>query len=430
MTTFEINQIITGTVETLAFGGEGILRHEGLVVFIPFAAPGDLLRCRLKKVKKNYAFAEIVEIFQKSPHRISPRCPYFGVCGGCQLQHLSYEEQLHQKRIWVEDAFKRIGKFDNVIVPDVVPAAQNWEYRRHIDLHLQVIKTHYHAGYIAIDNRSLVEVDQCVIFTAQEEKILEEIQQIIPKFIPASLEPAKLTILKGYILHFHFKDLPTNAAEVIQKAMARYEDWKGVILSSHSKTLSYGAIEPTYAIDNLNFRFSTSVFMQSHPEQSLKIYFKICELAKGKNEILDLYCGIGISSLLLAKQGSHVKGIEYSQKSIDCAKRNAHKNHIINAHFQRGSVEEIIEDISVPNFVILNPPREGADAKVIEALRNKKPKEIVYVSCMPSTLARDLRLLCEDGLYQIVECQPYDMFPQTAHLETLVHLKLHFGYKL
>ncbi len=418
------DQIVTGEINALAFGGEGILRHEGLVIFVPFAAPGDTIKCRIKRVKKSFAFGEIVEILHKSPHRTSPRCPYFGVCGGCQLQHLNYEEQLHQKRIWVEDALTRIGKFSELAVNNVIPATQNWEYRRHIDLNLHVVKNHYQAGYIGIDNHSLIEVNQCVIFTPAEDKILEEIHQTVHKFIPASLDPGKLTLLKGYILHFHFKDLPTNASEVIQKAMAHYSDWKGVILSSHSKTLTFGTTELSYEIDALKFRFSSTVFMQNHPEQSLKIYQKISEIAKHAPVILDLYCGIGISTLLLAKQGATVHGIEYNNKSIDLAKRNAHANHILNAHFQKAAVEEVIQSINVPDFVILNPPREGLDGKIIEVLKKRKPQEIVYVSCMPSTLARDLRLLCENDLYQIIECQPYDMFPQTSHVETLVHLTL------
>lgn len=419
----ELNQIVTGDIQTLAFGGEGILRHDGLVIFVPWAAPGDTLQCRLKRIKKSYAFGEIVEIQHKSPLRTHPKCPYFGTCGGCQLQHITYAAQLYEKRIWVEDALKRIGKFSSIQVTDVIPAEHPWAYRRHIDLHLHVIKNHYHAGYIAVDNKTLVEADQCVIFTPVEEKLLHEVQQVIPQLTPVSPDPGKLTLLKEHILHFHFKEMPQNASEVIQKAMRDYPDWKGVIVSSHRKTLHFGVINLSYEVDQLRFQFSTTVFMQNNPEQSVKIYRKILALAHGVPELLDLYCGIGISSLLLARQGSNVTGIEYNQKSIDFAKRNAETNHISNAHFETGAVEEIIHKISIPDFVIVNPPREGLDPKVIETLKLKKPKQIVYISCMPATLARDLRLLCEYNLYTIAECQPYDMFPQTAHVETLVHLK-------
>ena len=416
MSMLQPHDIITGDIESLAFGGEGILRHEGFVIFVPFAAPGDRIKCRIQRVKKNYAFAEIVEIVQKSPQRVEPRCPYFGRCGGCQLQHISYEGQLEQKRIWVEDALLRIGKFSTVTVSPVVPATPHWAYRRHIDLHLQPTDKGYRAGYIEVDNRSLIEVEECVIFLPQENPLLKQVQEVVKQLIPASADPAKLTILKECVLHFHFKELPPNAQEVFQNA--RYPNWKAVILSSSRKTLTFGKQELSCTIEGLNIHFTSTVFMQNHPEQSLNIYRKISELAKGAPDILDLYCGIGISSLLLARQGSKVTGIEYNQKSIDCAVRNARSNHLLNAHFQKGAVEEILPTISIPDFVILNPPREGLDPRVIEILKKQRPKQILYISCLPSTLARDLRLLG----YRIAACQPYDMFPQTAHVETLVHL--------
>lgn len=412
------NDLITGEIQSLAFGGEGILRHEGFVVFIPFAAPGDLVKCRIRRVKKSYGYGDLVEILRPSLQREKPRCPYFGRCGGCQLQHISYEGQLEQKKVWVEDALLRIGKFTDIPVAPVIPATPHWVYRRHIDLHLQPTERGYIAGYIEVDNRSLIEVKQCVIFVPPENPLLSQVQEVVKQLKPTCPDPAKLTLLKENVLHFHFKELPSNAAEVIEKAQVRYPNWKAVILSSSTKTLTFGKQELACTIDGLTFQFSSTVFMQNHPEQSLNIYRKINELAKNAPKILDLYCGIGISSLLLAKQGSSVTGIEYNQKSIDCALRNARTNHISNAQFQKGAVEEVISTLAIPDFVILNPPREGLDPRVIDRLKIQRPEQIVYVSCMPATLARDLRLLD----YQIALCQPYDMFPQTAHVETLMHL--------
>lgn len=422
----KLHDIVSGKIGKLAFGGEGILRHDDLVLFVPFSAPDDTVSCRIDKLKKNYGEASVVEILNPSPLRVKPSCDFFGICGGCQLQHLNYENQLKEKQQWVIDAFHRIGKFENAHVEQVIPSPNQYVYRRHVSLSIRNVKNSCVAGYVGFNPKFFVEVDQCPIFIKKEESLLKELQTFISTFQMED-DAAKVTILKDgdskFILHFHFKNLPKNAKSLMQNIDVKHPNWTGITFSAKGKTLTSGKKDNNLEIDGLSFAFSSDVFMQNNPEQSLNITRQILKIAEKSQvkEILDLYCGIGISSLLLASRGIFVKGIEYNPQSIKMAIRNAKANNLTNVNFICASVEDVLEREKIPDFVIINPPREGLDAKVIEILKQKLPERIVYISCMPSTLARDLNLLGKEN-YTIEECQPYDMFPQTTHVETVVSL--------
>jgi len=422
----KIEALVRGKIDNLAFGGEGILRHQNLVIFVPFAAPEDVVSCRLVKIKKNYAEASIEEVLEKSPFRREPACKYFGICGGCQLQHLKYEEQLKVKQQWIKDAFQRIGKCENVNVLKVIPSKNEYVYRRHVSLTIKNLKKSCVAGYVGANPKTFVEVDECPIFIQRQDPLLKDLQAFVHSFEMED-DSAKVTILKDgndkYILHFHFKHLPKNSRSIMQN-VSNYKNFAALTLSSPRSTLTSGKKINTLEFEGLFFDFSSDVFMQNNPEQSINIYRKILSIAKesAPKKILDLYCGIGISSLILAKTGFSVTGIEYNGQSIKMANLNARKNNISNVKFIEGSVEDILEKEEIPDFVIINPPREGLDPKVIDLLKLKLPEKIVYISCMPSTLARDINLLGKEN-YTIDECQPYDMFPQTTHVETLVTLR-------
>ena len=427
----ENETIIKGQIESLAFGGQGILRHQGLVIFVPFTAPGDIITCRILKLKPSFAIGELIQVDVPSPERVKPRCPYFGTCGGCQLQHLSYEEQLEHKRQSVADALKRIGKISADIDTKIVPAKQNWCYRRHVNLKLIQDGSGFKAGYTAVDNVTLLPVEVCPIFVDETNPILKQLQEVVAMFVSPQLNEGKVTILKQeqdkFLLHFHFKILPINVKEIIFQAMTRWNGWSGVIASSFEKTLSYGNTTCSMEIDDLKFIFSSQAFIQNHPEQSSNIYRYVSDLAKKAkaSKILDLYCGIGCTTLMLAKQADQVIGIENNSDAIEMAKANAQLNQLPNAVFVKANVEKVIQKYlneARPDFVLVNPPRTGMDRQVIRALNERKPSQIVYISCMPSTLARDLRFLCE-GSYDLTSCIAFDMFPQTAHVETVVTLK-------
>ncbi len=417
--------LVTGKIESLAFGGEGILKIQGLVIFVPFTAPGDEISCLLTKIKKNHGFAKIENILAPSKDRTLPKCPYFGTCGGCKLQHIDYETELNTKRQWVKDAFNRIGNLTDIHVNPVTPSLKEYAYRRHVSLTLKKEDASCFAGYVTIDQSSLFQANECPIFVSQKDPVLKELQVLVKNF-DMNETHAKVTVLKdleGYILHFHFKNLPKNAKKIVEEFAKEKTSFKGIVLASQNEYFSFGKTTSEIDVDGLNITFTSGMFMQNNPEQSLNIYRHIEAIAKKEmpEEILDLYCGIGISSLMLARNGIQVTGIECNHTSIKMAVRNAKSNKIAHAKFIHAPVENALAKIKIPDFVIINPPREGLDSTVIEALKKKLPKRIVYISCMPSTLARDIKLLGKEN-YTVEDCTPYDMFPQTAHVETVISL--------
>lgn len=431
----ESNEIFTGEVTGLAFGGQGIIRRDGFVVFVPFTAPGDIVTYQITKKKKSYATAELLSILQKSTQRTMPLCPYFGKCGGCQLQHISYEAQLEHKRQCVADALKRIGHLKDSVVLPVIPSKLHYAYRRHINLTLRPKNNFFEAGYIATDHHSLLVVDVCPIFTSEilgksSTNIIKEVQAVSKRLKSQPKNEGKVSIIKQengkFLLHFHFKHLPSNAAQVLESALTDYPEWSGVALGSPHKTLSFGSTTALLHIEELEFTISPHVFIQNHPEQSLNIYHKILAVTRELRikKVLDLYCGIGISCLLLAKQGCEVVGVESNDDAVKLARSNAKHNKIAQVNFLCADVQDVVRSVCEkfnPELVVVNPPREGLYPKVVQELLTIRPNAIVYISCMPSTLARDLGMLCQEH-YRIQECQPFDMFPQTAHIETLILL--------
>jgi 23S rRNA (uracil1939-C5)-methyltransferase len=425
-----INDLIEGKIEQIAFGGEGILRYRGFVIFVPFTSPGDLITCRITELKKSFAKAELVSIQTPSPYRAIPPCPYFGTCGGCQIQHLNEQEQLIYKKHAVTDALKRIGHL-NVRSVSIVPAHLKWAYRRHITLHLKPQSGTFEAGYIAIDNKSLVVIEICPIFNKEQDLIIDQIQHFVHTLPNPKQQEGRVTILKNhrgqYILSFQFEPSFLIEESYFKQALQQYPTFAGILVNNLKRQWVIGDPYSEQTLEGLTFRFTPQAFIQNHPEQSANIYRHICSLVNGhiKRKILDLYCGFGMTSLLLAHHGHLVTGIEYNPEAITFAQENVRLNKLQQVHFFQGDVEKLfpklIKELK-PNLVLMNPPRAGISKNVIQHLLNYCPQEIIYVSCMPSTLARDLAKLCQEK-YQIQECMVYDMFPQTAHVETLIYLK-------
>lgn len=425
----EIGQVIEGTIETIAFGGEGILRYQGFVVFIPFTAVGDQILCRVTEVKRSYAKAILIELIRESETRTKPLCPYFGVCGGCQLQHLKHDAQLKYKLNSVTDALKRIG---HLKFPEfrIIPATLNWSYRRHITLHLRPKNEGFEAGYIGQDHHSLVVIKTCPIFNTRDDPIIKQVQLWVEKIPNPLRQEGRLTILKNqkqqYILSFQFGHEFTIDQKIFQTFFQHSPFLSGVMIQTPKKTIAIGEVICEEKIEEMSVHFSPQTFIQNHPEQSLNIYKQICQIASqlGQLHILDLYCGFGVASLLLGRKGHSVTGIELNPDAIRFAKENADLNHIKNVHFIQGDVEEILLrwlNKNQVDFIMMNPPRHGLTKKIIKILMESSVQSLIYVSCMPSTLARDLA--CLSDLYIIEEGRVYDMFPQTAHVETLVYMK-------
>jgi 23S rRNA (uracil1939-C5)-methyltransferase len=425
----EIPEISSGTVSGLAFGGSGIVRQDGFVIFIPFTAPGDEITFRITEKRKKYAFGELIKVNEPGEERVTSRCPYFGKCGGCQLQHLSYNAQLIHKKEVVQDSLERIGRVEIEDMSPVRPSSEQWAYRRHVTLTLRPKGEGFEAGYIGIDDHLLVPVKVCPIFIEEEDLLLEQVQELVSKLQSTPDNTGKVTILKqesgAPILAFRFENLPGKSAPLFEQAMKDYQ-WGGVHVTGGKEVLSWGTLTTQWHFEGMAFSLSPQAFSQANPYQTDYLYRKTCEIAaqaKGRR-ILDLYSGVGITSILLAKQGAKVLGIESNPVAVQLAQSNAKDNGVANVNFQQEDARTAIYGALkqfLPDLIIVNPTRNGLDLIVAHALITELPRQIIYISCMPPTLARDLRLL-RAREYTIKSCETLDMFPQTAHVETIVHL--------
>jgi len=299
-----MEELVTGQIDTLAFGGYGVLRHNNFVIFVPFTAPGDRITCRIVDKKKRYAFGVVEEYLQKGPSHTTPGCPYYGECGGCQLQHLTYEAQLDYKQTSVKDAFSRIGSLGDVPL-EILPAEMQWQYRRHVTLHFKQVDKICKLGYIAIDHKSLLSITHCPIFNNADDPVISEARELAN-----FLDEGDVSIYKQddkYVLHYQLDKMPSES--YFQKALARNSSWLGIVVSNGRKVKSFGQTTLHIVVEGLNISFTPHTFIQNHPEQSLNIYKKVMEIAEATkaSHVLDFYCGIGISSLLLAqkKHSSH-----------------------------------------------------------------------------------------------------------------------------
>lgn len=430
-----VDQEVEGEIVAIAFGGEGILRYRGFVIFVPFTAIGDCISCRVTTVKRSFAKGILLEVKHSSCYRVKPVCPYFGICGGCQLQHLNEEAQLKYKLGTVHDALKRIG---HLSVPplQIVPASSNWAYRRHVTLHLKPKGEGFEAGYIGQDNQSLVVIQTCPIFNEPQHPILSQLQHLVAQLPNPTKQEGRVTLLKNhreqFILSFRFKDKFEVNHKIFQTTLQQSPYLAGMMIQTPQQQISLGDPYCEQKLEGLTFRFSPQTFSQNHPEQSAKIYQQVCELAGPSlpHAILDLYCGFGITSLLLAQQGHSVTGVEQNKEAIQFAQENAAFNRLKQVRFIQGDVQKVLPQWlknHQASLVILNPPRQGLAKGVIQTLLKAQVDSLIYISCMPATLARDLSELCQH--YQLKEGRVYDMFPQTAHVETLVYLKIKKKYK-
>lgn len=426
----QAGDLLEGEVENIAFGGEGVIKSAGQVVFVPFTAVGDFVRVRVTKLYKNYVIASLEAILRPSQDRVRPLCPHFGICGGCQLQHVSYQAQISSKQQAVEQNLKRIGRIQNLHCQSPSKANLQWAYRRHIRLTLKKKAVGFVSGYIGIDNVSFLEIQQCPIFS-QNVEVFEQFQLLVSKLDSTGIEKANATLLKmesetGFIIAFRFENaFPKNFKQMAQEALAS-PLWKGVSAIAGRAKQAYGVTTVSYKIEDLHVKASPYAFIQNHPEQSYQIYVDVCALIERNQakQVLDLYCGIGIFSLMLAKRGITTCGVEQNKEAVELARENAIGNGVKNVKFiQADAALELPKNSFFLDIdhLIVNPPRRGLDPKVIEAFKKRLPKKLIYISCMPATLARDLNRLMSLG-YKVTFCRIYDMFPQTAHVETIVEL--------
>ena len=429
----EENQTIEGTVESLAFGGKGIIKHEGFVIFVPFTAPGDVVKVNITSVKKSFAEGDVVEVITPASCRTKPTCQYYGICGGCQLQHISYESQTEQKAHFVADAIERIGKIALEEPVKCLPSSTPWHYRRSITFSIRSLLGNFGGGFVSYDNKEVISVEECPLFV--KGPLLKDVHAMLHSLKGTPNRYDKVSIVKNgqgaFVLAFDFKkQFPKNLDIVMGHLLEENDSFAGAVAYFQERKKSYGVTSCSYDIEGLTISFSASAFVQTHPEQSATIYNNIVKNAKECNaeNVLDLYCGIGVSTLMLAKEGMHVTGVENNREATKRAIQNSKDNDIKGAYFFRGDVSKVAEKLLAkdPDLVIINPPRTGVDDVTLSAINHAWPKNIIYISCMPATLARDVAALKHRG-YKISSCKAYDMFPQTTHVETMVVLERIIG---
>jgi len=436
--------------------GQGVARYsrdeseaaQGLAVFVPLACPGDEVRAEVTEIRRDFAVARIVDIKRPSPDRTRPPCAVFGNCGGCQLQHIEYGKQLEIKAGMVRDALVRIGKFED---PKVLPTkgmAEPWGFRNKAQYPVGDRRGRLVAGFYAQGSHRLVPIENCPVQHPTNNRIMAE---AVKASIRYDLRPYDERTGEGFLRHILGKVaaetgqslvcLVTNARafpgerDVAREITNRVPGLAGVVqnVNTARTNVILGQVtrpllgEPVIEdrIGPLRFRVSTESFVQTNPVQAKVAYDQALLYAdvNAADEVIDAYCGIGTITLLLARKAGKVYGIENVEAAVADARQNAKLNRIDNVEFLLGDAEKVLPDLARrgvrPTVLVLDPPRKGVDHQVIQAALTMAPKRIVYVSCEPSSMARDLAKLASDGAYELVEAQPVDMFPHTAHVETV-----------
>lgn len=439
----------TYTLDILRLGssGEGVGRYENFTVFVKGALPGETVRAKVDVVKKQYAAAVLQEIVKPSPQRIAPLCPVYAQCGGCQLQHMSYDGELLEKQGQVRDALTRIGHLTGIDVLPTLGAVTPWNYRNKMQFPAAAAKGKAVIGCYAAGSHRVIDVASCAIQKDGNNDILLVVRQWMNEYhVPAYNEKTHTGIVRHVMGRVGVRtgelmvclvtaqdDVPHTAelidmlrdglpklTSVVQNINTRRTN---VILGPETKVI-YGTPTIHDSIGSLTFNISAQSFFQVNSEQAQRLYEKALEFAdlKGDEIVADVYCGTGTITLFLAQKAKKVYGIEIVEPAIKDAVKNAADNGISNAEFILGDavekLPELIEDGVRPDVIVLDPPRAGCGEPVLEAIAKSQPKRVVYVSCNPATLARDLAYLETKG-YKAVKVQPVDMFPRTHHVETV-----------
>ena len=433
-------------------GGVGIGKYEGFTVFVEGGLIQDKVKVKINKSKKNYAVGDIVEIIEKSPHRVDRICSDdLKDCGGCQIQELDYNKQLELKTNEVKQVISRIGKLDNVKIHDTIGMENPCRYRNKAQFPIQNIKGETSIGFYKKKSHDVIPTDMCVIQHDINDKIIKIIKTYIKAYnVSIYNENNHTGLLRHLVTKVGFKtnevmvvlvingDNLKNLNELVSVLKENIPGFKtlvlninkgktNVILGRENKVI-YGNGKINDYIGNLVFEISPLSFFQVNPVQTEVLYNKALEYAslKENDTVFDIYCGIGTISLFLAQKASKVYGIEIVEDAIKDAKINARLNNLNNVEFYVGKAEEVVPKMysegKTSNVVVVDPPRKGCDEKVLDTIVSMKPDRVVYVSCNPSTLARDLAYLDERG-YKCVEVQPVDMFPHTMHVETVAKLR-------
>lgn len=443
-------QTVELEITDLNTSGEGVGRYEGQVVFIPNTVTGDRLTSKIVQSKTKFARGKIEQLVTSSPHRIRPQCIVADKCGGCQWQHIDPNYQLEAKRQQIIQAFQRIGGFDAIQVQPILHRSNFLNYRNKSTYPLaRSITGQVQAGYYRQGSHKLVNLNQCPVQDQRLHPLLKDVKQDIQKrgwsIYDETNHQGKLRHLSlrigsntgEMLLTLISTDPQLNGIEDQAKVwLDKYPGLVGVCLNINCDRTNAILGKKTYTIvgksylreifAGIELHIAADTFFQINTSAAELLFQAIVDQLnlQGDETIIDAYCGVGTFSLPLARKVRKVIGIEINSSSVEQAKKNAALNQITNVSFYTGKVKNCISNIEhKPDILILDPPRKGCDPQVIETILNLQPSCIVYISCKPATLARDIQLLCHSGIYQPVFIQPADFFPQTTHVECYVILK-------
>ena len=466
------NDLFSLTITDMGVDGEGIGKYDGMTFFVKDALIGDEIRARATKLKKHYGYARVEEIITPSPYRVTPPCPLHRRCGGCQIQALSYEEQLAFKEKKVRNNLKRIGGFtteelDQVCLP-IVGMEEPFRYRNKAQFPVGVNKDgELVAGFYAARTHAIIPVEDCLLGVKENKEVLSAVLEWMrQEKIPAYDETTGKGLVRHVLIRYGFTteelmvcliingDTLPQQETLIEKLSALQgmtsisfncnTERTNVILGKHTECIwgmpyitDYIHLRDTedFSVTDtaIAYHISPQSFYQVNPVQTEKLYSTALEYADltGKESVWDLYCGIGTISLFLSQKARQVYGVEIVPQAIEDAKNNAALNGITNAEFFVGKAEEVLpqfynsDDLNVgmrhPDVIVVDPPRKGCDEQCLSTMLAMRPERIVYVSCDSATLARDLRILV-DGGYELRKVRAFDQFAHTTHVETVVGL--------
>ena len=450
-------EIINLQINGLNHAGEGVGRYCGVAVFVPFTMPGDTVSAEVIELKKNFARGRLLQIIENSTGRRLSECPLFSTCGGCQLQHIDYQEQLKLKTGLVRDSLSRIAGLKDVEVLDTAGMNYPWHYRNKAGFHVDNFGGTYKLGFYEESShklaRSAIKADcknqDCLLVDRDLNKAAAVIAGLLNKYTPKTYEMKqkhkshffnnvvlRKSIHSGEIMAALFtwagqwpqekafaKELITLCPGIASVMRCTIGEQSGAVTEKRVRCLA-GSDHITDHLGHLVFRISPSSFFQVNPSQTLALYNKLLEYASltGTETVIDAYSGVGAITLYLAKKAKRVYGLEENPLAVKDARINTALNRISNTEFLQGVVEKTLPALAkkgvIPDTIILDPPRSGCSRKVLDEILNMQVSKVVYVSCDPGTLARDLGWLNSNG-YLIKEVQPVDMFPWTRHVETV-----------
>jgi 23S rRNA (uracil1939-C5)-methyltransferase len=436
------------TIEDFNTKGQGFARHEGMAIFVNGGLIGEECEVEITTMKKQYAIAKIIETIQPSPDEVTPVCSMAGTCGGCQIQHLEYKAQLKYKEQRVKSEFKRVG-IDIEPLP-IMGMEDPYQFRNKAQVPVSGKKGNLKLGFYKQSTHNVVDTQTCYIQHELHNKVMKELRTLLNnELVVPFKERSKKGWLKHVIVRVSFDQkkvmvmlvttgrgdmdmyrFVTKLTKAVPEVASIFQNINGVsgnrILGKRFIHL-YGQKELVDTIGDLHFKISPASFFQINPTQTEKLYNAALDMAEltGKETVYDLYCGSGTISLFLAKQAKEVIGIEIVEDAVKDAHMNAIDNNIKNASFYAGKVEEVFPELYTEGrkaeVVVVDPPRKGLDPQVVDTIVTMQPEKIVYVSCNPNTLARDVKALTEQG-YTLKQVQPVDMFPHSMHVECCVKL--------